>query len=540
MGSEEYSIRAQTEVIGKDQNAVQRSLLFQFNRVGVSSAASSEFRLQITDPDDPLFLYDFESSSAQFQEMKREQKLFFDFGGFGESLKQLLAEINRNAKKYRAVIDEHQFQKPTLMFQKVTNISLLVTLQLTLAAADDSRLKEYLSREAQLYKSDLAAANAKLHESKQTIQSLKQSYEARIAEMQQAIEESRNTHDREQSKLRSSYETRINELQSQQEMTKQSLGEGFVTKEQSLVAKYESQVSNLKAAVSRLQQENQRLEGTMQLQAEQIKQNKRQYSEHRDRHRSLEEEKRSLNDQLVEMCKRVAVLETESEAAKAQSQALNKILDERKLVEGRDGSRCDALQKDLHRKEQEIEKMRSEMEVLVEKANDRDWIAEKSRDFIMKQGAKLSSAVAAYHESQEYCARLSDALQEAQIRMNDAEERLKKVTVSLEQEKHGTQKMRAETAKLKDDIAKLDTELAAEKQFSQCLRTQFEKNRELKKCHAQATRYGAGHDLSGENAQGNSDGGDKPERRKSTGSKPLKSLPRELFINDDTLGEDGD
>ena len=75
---ENYEIKVITDIVAKNGGTSQRNLLYQFG-FHFGSDTKGDFQLQITDPDDPLFLFDFNLLSTNYAPLKKEQKLFCDF-----------------------------------------------------------------------------------------------------------------------------------------------------------------------------------------------------------------------------------------------------------------------------------------------------------------------------------------------------------------------------------------------------------------------------------------------------------------------------
>ena len=479
MSDENYEIRVKTEVISKSGNAVQRDLLYVFsNQVG-NGTKTSDFSLQITDPDDPLFLYDFELTAAQFQKIKKEQKLFCEFAGFPKSIYSLLNQII-TSEDYKALIDEHEFELPTLMLQQVTHISLLIHLQLPLIEASDSRLKEFLSKETRFYKTTALQASQKLQEAEKEMEQQRKEYEAKIQKLNDLALQKASEFEAEKARMRKEFEARIEQVKSEQETAKQFLDQGFVSKEQAIVAKYESQIGELRNALQNSINEKHKIDMIAQRQAEKIGLLESHVSELKEKLSNTESDSRTAASQVIEHTKREASLRAEIESLKVKLQSANEIIKERKQREESNENTVEGLRASLEMKEQEIENMKQEIEELSAKASDRDFIANKSKDVIQKVQAKLKAAVTELAKSKTTENQLRVALDASMSREKEAEENVRRMSVTLEQEKHQLKEAMNENARVKEQVRKLEIELSTEKQYAGFLNTQLKRKDDLK------------------------------------------------------------
>jgi chromosome segregation ATPase len=523
MAEEDYAIIAPTEVITKESNPSQRKLLYQFSRTVGTNSSTADFKLQITDPDDPILLYDFQLCASKFQEIKRKQKLISEFHDFPRTFLGLLNEINSNGDSFRAQIDEHEHQQPKLMIQQLTKICLYITLHLTMTRANDTRLIEFLSGQTRFFKAGFIQSNARVRE-----------LEASAREAENRAARQLHEFSEEKAKLRRDCETRIREIQTEQEVAKHSLDQGFVTKEQTLIAKFESQIEILRSSLAVATEEKHRIDKVMQRQSERIALLEAQSAELKGSLQKCEMENRRLLTELSEGSKSIALVGSENEALKLQLAAFKKLVEDRELNEGRREKGVEKLKQALETRERELEEMRAEMNLLSQKAQERDWIAEKSKNVILKERQKLQGAISAFQERQQVCERLQRGLEVCQIRTTEAEETCKKLMIDFEQEKSQTQKLRNEVARLKEERDKLESSLAAERQFSQVLQGQLQKRKDLNQFQARMSYFEQMRSDSLDSVEDSQNGkGAEKESRKTSNVPVLKSIPPEFFARDE-------
>ena len=117
--------------------------------------------IQITNPNDPLFLYTLELSELEYQQLKTEQSLLVDFQNFPDFIiKMFYFCKNDKEDKYTCVftigaLNEKNFSSGTsgiLTIEEKTPYRKLNHLILKFQAANDSTLKKYLSDISKEYK----------------------------------------------------------------------------------------------------------------------------------------------------------------------------------------------------------------------------------------------------------------------------------------------------------------------------------------------------------------------------------------------------
>ena len=121
----------------------------------------SRLIVQITNPNDPLFLYTLELSELEYQQLKAEQSLLVDFQNFPDFIiKMFYFCKNDKEDKYTCVftiggLNENNFSSGTsgiLTVEEKTPYRKLNHLILKFQAANDATLKKYLSDVSKEYK----------------------------------------------------------------------------------------------------------------------------------------------------------------------------------------------------------------------------------------------------------------------------------------------------------------------------------------------------------------------------------------------------
>ena len=121
----------------------------------------SRLIIQITNPNDPLFLYTLELSELEYQQLKAEQSLLVDFHNFPDFILKMFYYCKNDKEDiYTCVFNigghgENNFSSNTsgiLSIEEKTQYRKLNHLILKFKAANDTTLKKYLSDVSKEYK----------------------------------------------------------------------------------------------------------------------------------------------------------------------------------------------------------------------------------------------------------------------------------------------------------------------------------------------------------------------------------------------------
>ena len=136
---------------------------FEIMKISLIKLFEKQSRLiiQVTNPNDPLFLYSLELSELEYQQLKNEQSLLVDFQNFPDFIVQMIDCCKKdNNDKFTCVFNtggqgENNFGSNNLGILSVeekTQYRKLSHIVLKLKAANDTTLKKYLSDLSKEYK----------------------------------------------------------------------------------------------------------------------------------------------------------------------------------------------------------------------------------------------------------------------------------------------------------------------------------------------------------------------------------------------------
>ena len=136
---------------------------FEIMKISLIKLFEKQSRLiiQVTNPNDPLFLYSLELSELEYQQLKNEQSLLVDFQNFPDFIVQMIDCCKKdNNDKFTCVFNtggqgDNNFGSNNLGILSVeekTQYRKLSHIVLKLKAANDTTLKKYLSDLSKEYK----------------------------------------------------------------------------------------------------------------------------------------------------------------------------------------------------------------------------------------------------------------------------------------------------------------------------------------------------------------------------------------------------
>ena len=214
--SEQYELL--TNVTRKDNSKITRKIIYSFIK---RQNFASEFSLQITDSENPLFLYNFSITDAKFSEFQHEARLECSFQQFPSVLKDLFTKC-QSQKIYSANINEYS-SSPLLFITLRLETGSVILFMTKIIPATEKILNEYLAQQTTFYKT-------KYFES-----------EARNRSLQEEIQLQSNQGKTEQTKLLSEFEIKHKQIVQQYQLEFEKLQ----TEKNSLENSFKTKISTL-------------------------------------------------------------------------------------------------------------------------------------------------------------------------------------------------------------------------------------------------------------------------------------------------------
>ena len=451
----DFEVRVNTEVIKADNSVSVRSLLYQFNK----DVSTRVFRLQITDPDDPLFLYDYELSTSKYQDLKREQYIACEFINFPHCFYELLLLNNKETETRKAVIDEHN--SPLLMLQQNTGFRLLIHLQLHVKLASDTRLKEYLAGEAKKYKSLYFEAKKGGDEFQKRIRNEKEKYENQILDLKNQLNDEQQKFEAAKQKLELSANQKIQQFESELIQAKQNLDQGYTVREQGLIEKYEKKVEDLRQKNIALLQEKHNAELISQRNYEKINSQEQKIAELLIKIKDFEKNNGSNTSKLIEQTKEINEYQNEIRCLKDKLISLQQVMNEKAAILNSQGNAFGNLQAELNSKNNQIDEMKKEMERLYKVEEEKNFISQKALHFFQTQKERENKLKDICAKKDEYISQLEQELNKYEYDCRNSEEKLNAAISELNAIRDTCQKLRDNNTKLQITNDNLKSDLKA-------------------------------------------------------------------------------
>ena len=134
-----------------------------------TASKSQKFEIQITHPNDPLFLYALELSEMEFHQLKSDQSLLIDFQNFTPFLQNMIEQCITD-NNFTCILHKRNATEALFVIQERTKFKEVNHLVLNVTQADDSTLKRYLGALSSEFKS-------KFEDTEKALNSLSENYD---------------------------------------------------------------------------------------------------------------------------------------------------------------------------------------------------------------------------------------------------------------------------------------------------------------------------------------------------------------------------
>jgi len=174
-----YENQVKVRIKAPDREEWQSILTLKIEMKAAGSHSEPQLIIELTDENDPFFLYTLECGESEFIALKNEQTLVFDFQQFPNKLVDMLEQcpVLRKAKtlsedqndKYTCVLLLGFSEQSTFNIVEVTSFKQVTHFTLKFKRGDDESMKKYLAHELQEFKAENADLKAKLENSEESL-----------------------------------------------------------------------------------------------------------------------------------------------------------------------------------------------------------------------------------------------------------------------------------------------------------------------------------------------------------------------------------
>lgn len=388
-----YEIEVSATVKAADDNQTTRRLLFEFGQNGANGSKSNNFTLQVTDSDDPLFLFDYQLTPGDYPSLKEEQQLHCEFPDFSQSFSDLLNSCVQD-KDYNCVIDEKNSSQIKLLLQQNTRHCTLTHLSLVLIPATEVRLNHFLASQVRKYRNEFVNRSRTCRGLEERLKEAEESRESLTSEYNSKIEELIRESDDDKRRLSDELSTKMMTIKMKLEDEIHSLEEAKNRSETDLRQRFESQIGDLREQLAATNEEKHSFITQARCYEEKIKILEDKVEDLTLANQRLLSEKKDVDSELLRTTSELSAARAEKDQLYNKCILLDQTFQQNKETLTSNASTIESLRQDLLRKEEEVASLRDLSDRTDEKAKERDWIVAKSKEVIekfMKENKELKA-----------------------------------------------------------------------------------------------------------------------------------------------------
>ncbi len=389
-----------TEIVAEDTNTVVHTLSYLFTKKLGSGSTNNDFELQITDPENPLLLFDYKLSPFDFPRLKEELVLYCEFSSFPSCIHDILTDCNEK-NDFKAVIDCRS-QSPLLLLQQMTKISLLTPIRLTLIPASDERIKEYLSNQTKNFKNAYEKTLEELQAVHEELQNSRAESEGQTNKFRNIIEEQKQKYKHQIEQLNQEHDLLVESIKNKDKEEIDNLRTVFEETKTNLLQEQKRNEEAFRNQISALQDEKHQAITQNERQSERILSLEAQNKEMKERLDNSENQNKKLSGEQQEVNTANSSLKTEIASLTAQHEALQKSFQEKSEYSNNLENTIKELRQTLQDKEKYISSINQEMKEVKKRADERDWIADKSKKVIAKHQEDIRKLIERYNSKKTY------------------------------------------------------------------------------------------------------------------------------------------
>ena len=340
---------------------------------------------------------------------------------FPQSLEELLRRCNED-EEFCLVIDERE-DPPLLLIKRATCCALPIIFRLPLIPADHARLNIHLIKEVSFYKNACKEAQNQVEKLEGQISLCKESFGKKFEDLNSSFESKSDQAKAQYDEMIRKYEDQISQLKENHSAEIQKYITQSHANENSLMTNYEKQISELREKQIEESQKLMDVVAKSGRQAEVISAQETQLKDLRQQLAQLEADKKKHADDYNSVLNEKFSIQTELAACKANlaqnEQKYQKLTESSQSQE----TSLSQLNETIEGKNKEIEELKKLNAELQGKANERDWLAEKSKKVIFKTQSDLKRVVEHHNQKKaEWKAQMDEMLKIEKAAIAQAEE----------------------------------------------------------------------------------------------------------------------
>ena len=453
---EDFQIELESSIITENETTSNATLLYEFGQSSLNGVENNPFKLKITNPDNPMFLFFFQLEASDFPAFKDKLKLYCEYPELSQNVNEILTRCTQDPEFY-AVVDLIHFEKPVLMLHQKTRIALLTPFMVQLNEATDKQLNVFLNGEAKRYKLAFEEKEEECQRLKEALCSSKEQTNEVVKSFKQQFAGHENESQAKLDETIARYENKINELKAKYKDSIRKATEEKQESEGKIKKKYEEIIENLREQNNELNESKTSISLENERSKQRIVALEQQVSTLTSSKNMLEQEKSSLTQQVLAATSSNAASTTEVTSLKETISMMQATLSENKQILEANSKTIDDMQEKISKKDQEIAQIRSKLSENNKKAAEHDWIAAKSKQVIEKfieDTKKLRSDIASQKSQISALEKNTKELQIEGVQKSEKiaaqNDSIQRLTAELKSLREVNDSLKAENAELKE------------------------------------------------------------------------------------------
>lgn len=451
---QEITKEVPTQIINPDGTIDNHCLLYQFTGEAGAGQRCQDFIMQITDPENPLLLFDYKLSPMEYPQIRDQMHLFCEFSGFPDIVNDLLSQC-LDDNNYKSVVNNSDPRKPYFQIQQSTHINLVFHMTLVLKPATDERMKEFLSKETMYYKGLTQKLETNLQKIANERKKIESENNAQYEELLDQFNQAKSEHAAEVKALKEKLNKTIEDFRNQHANELEQLNQKHMEKNSELINKYEQQI---KEERNKLETET---HGRHDLSVQNATMSEKIASLEarlKDTKTSLEEKEteiKNLQASNTNLQADNAKLLSQLSESTARNEALQQNLHDKNSIVQNNDSMVEELKSQLAEKKQEIVNLQQTIAEFSTKAQERDWIADKSKLVIKKNQDKINKLLEHYNDKKKQLEKQIKENQDLQLEKVKAEQEVLTLSKVIEQEREQSNILNKKIQDLKKELEEM-------------------------------------------------------------------------------------
>ena len=459
MHSNREELHVRTEIVAEDTNTIVHTLSYLFTKNLGSGNASNDFDLQITDPENPLLLFDFKLSPFDFPRLKEELVLYCEFSTFPNCIHDILTDCNEKSD-FKAVIDCRS-QEPQLLLQQMTKISLLTPIRLTLIPASDKRIKEYLATQTKYFKAEYEKALEELQSVHEELQSSRIDSDEQTNKFREALEEQKQKYKKQIEQINQDHESLVETLKSTHSNEVETLRQSFEETKTRLLSEQKQTEESLRSQLATVQEEKHKAVTQNERQSERILSLESQLKDSKQRLEASETENKRLLKEQQETNSSNSSLKTDLASLQSKHEGLQNQFQEKTEYASNLENTVNELRQ-MH-KEALISDLNQQLKEVKKRADERDWIADKSKKVIAKHQEDIRKLIERYNSKKSFWETREKQFSEIEKENIRIKELVKQLEQQIEVQNQKYAELQDQNSELQKNIDELNKKIDEDK-----------------------------------------------------------------------------